>query len=199
MRTGDRVVASAEYLPDPDGQPGLLEHFARRGPAGRLARLELAARQDPRRSAVLGPAADQQDAAVVGDNRDRDGLAVRFGQNRDKSKGSQAVGWPIHCPRVAGRIAYSRWIVGKQLSHGRKRPGSFRRSRPGRDARGAWSARGGNDLRHGPTFPSRPSWDSRAHAASRQSGFAVSRKRAASRQSEFAVIRSSLTNRFAGA
>jgi hypothetical protein len=80
-----------------------------------LARLELAAGQHPRRSAVIGAAADKQDAAELDDDRDSDGLAVRLVRDRGSVRVSRVVGWPVRCRRVAGRIIYRE----KYLSRGK--------------------------------------------------------------------------------
>ena len=66
-----RMDPFAEYPHRPDGEANLLEDLAR-GLVGALARLGLAAGQDPRRSGVVRAAAHQQDAAALpGDDRDR--------------------------------------------------------------------------------------------------------------------------------
>jgi hypothetical protein len=85
------------------GQPGLLKDFPDRGGFRALARLDLAAGQDPRRRAVVRAAAHQQQAAVLDDDRDGYSLATRI---RHASVGllpSLAASWAAGKKRVTSR------------------------------------------------------------------------------------------------
>jgi len=78
MHAGVRVSPLTEHAPGRDSQAGLLEHLPGRGGLRALSRLDLPAGQHTRRGAVIGPAAHHQDAAMVDDNRDGDGLGRPF-------------------------------------------------------------------------------------------------------------------------